>query len=151
MSTKIKDMPGELVVMNLIGDSDAQQHVIQYLSYDTDYLVIPGCPKTREELKASGYTDKQIEYAWLSFKKYAKKCILGETTRFSRDQMMRYNIRNGLIAIYTEVEVKVAKPSGILIDNLASLGFKQDNNLFVPFSDREAYYDKDTDILFTIW
>ena len=151
-NTQNRDLPGELVMMKLMADSPAELHIMQYMAYDTDYLIIPRCPSTREELKASGFSDKQIETAWLSFKKYAKKCISGEPIRFSREDCMKYNIHpNGLIAIYAESEVKIAKPSGILIEKLPSLGFKLDENLFVPFAEKEAYYNKESDNLLVLW
>lgn len=151
MNTTRRDTPGELCVMNLKTDSPAEQHIMQYLSYDTDYIVIPRCPSTREEFKAAGFSDKQIEAAWLSFKKYAKKCVAGEPTRFSKEDCMKYNIKDGMIAMYSEAAIKVAKPFGIQVDNLVELGFKYDGNLFVPFTQREAYYDENTDNLFVLW
>ncbi len=151
-NTYPRDIPGELVMMKLMTDSPAEQPVMQYLSYDTDYIIIPRCPSTREELKASGFSDKQIEAAWISFKKYAKKCISEEPIRFSSKDSKKYNFHpSGLIAIYAESEVKVAKPSDILVDRLIALGFTHDENLFVPFADREAYYNKDTDNLHVLW
>lgn len=150
-STTKHDIPGELCIMNLEGNSPAEQHVMQYLLYDTDYIVIPRCPSTREECKAAGYSDKQIETAWLSFKKYAKKCVSGEPTRFSKDDCMKYNIKDGLIAIYTESAIKVAKPFGFQVARLIELGFKHDENLFVPFTHREAYYNRTNDTLFVLW
>ena len=83
-STTKHDIPGELCIMNLEGNSPAKQHVMQYLLYDTDYIVIPRCPSTREECKAAGYSDKQIETAWLSFKKYAKNAYLESPLDFQK-------------------------------------------------------------------
>ena len=153
MSTPNKGLGirGQLVTMGLKADTPIKMEFSLYLSYYKEYQKIQGCPASFKELQANGFTDKEIEIAWLSFKKYAKNNLSENTFKFSKDTTMAYNINNGLIAIYTLDHIEVAKASSVWEDTLMILGYTRKENLPVPFSSKEAYYDRAADKLLAIW
>ena len=138
---------GKLVSMRLIADTQLNTQETLYLSYDKEYAVITGCPSKLEELIENGFSDKAVSVALISFKKYAKKNITENIIKFSKGNAMKYNISNGIIAIYTYDGINITKPSIIWEDNLKKLGYVRDENLQVPFTKKEAYYDKFRDEL----
>ena len=118
--------------------------------YDREYFQIPGCPSPHDALKDAGFSDKEIETAWIAFKKYAEKCVTPVSVKFTNSCNRKYNVQNGYVAYGTDTALIVVCDVNIVLD-LVDKGFKLDHSITVPFGEHEAYYDKTTGSLLTWW
>ncbi|MBR3720252.1 MAG: hypothetical protein IKN09_00710 [Clostridia bacterium] len=143
---------GQLALISLTTDKEPELEVLHYFSYGKDYKVIPGRPSSFEELEQENFSSKDMSAIWIAYKKYALKSIpTADSIRFSVASAMKFNVKNDMIIIYAPEAVKVGRTTGIQIHNLTQIGFERDEKLYVPFADRESYYDEETGDLLTIW
>ena len=115
----------------------------------TKYLLIEKCLDPHNPAKK--LTGIQFEKEIDSFIDYYKKHLSGKTIEFSTKHPMKYNIENGLIAVYSHDRVSVSKIPYIWEETLKIIGYTRDESLPVPFSNGEAYYDEFRDELHAIW
>ena len=131
--------------------SISHAYVLQEFAYNKDYFKIPGCPPPHETLLDAGFNSEEVDAAWIAFRKYAEKCVTTYIVNFSEECNFRYNIKNGYISVGTNDVLCVLKSENIEIQQLNDIGFKLDTNLAVPFSEHEAYFDKENEALLAWW
>lgn len=130
-------------------DSQTDTHKVQEFKYNRVYYGIPGAPSPHDALIDAGFSENEIEVAWIAFQKYAEKCVTTTCLTFTEKCNHTYNVKNGFVALGTERSIMVLNKESIDIDKLLDDGFKLDSTLVVPFSEHEAYYDKVDDCLIT--
>ena len=100
---------------------------------------------------AKKLTGREFENELDSFINHYKNHLSGKTVEFSTKYPMKYNIKNGLIVVYSYDRLSVAKVPYIWEESLKIIGYTRDESLPVPFSNGEAYYDVFRDELHAIW
>lgn len=113
------------------------------------YQMIEECLAPHDPAKK--LTGRQFEGEIDSFIDYYKNHLSGKTVEFSVKHPMKYNIKNGLMAVYTDDRISVSKIPYVWEETLKIIGYKLDKSLPVPFADGESYYDEFRDELHTIW
>ena len=150
-TTLVEENIGQPVIISLMTDKDSEPYTLHSFDYGKEYKVIPGRPSNFDELDNAGFSSKESSAAWIAYIKYAKKLLpTAETTSFSGAEN-KFNIQNGIMVIYDMDRVKVMIASNEIETRLLHLGFHQDETLYVPFSNKESYYDLEFDALLTWW
>ena len=119
------------------------------LHYSEYYRLIQNCPPPHQKPNKS--RDHEFEKDLLDFANHFRNNLTDEVSAFSSTNGPKYNICNGLIAVYSYDRLLVAPPNVIWENTLLCLGYSRDESLPVPFSNGEAYYDKFRDTLHAIW
>ncbi len=142
------DFLGQFLTLQLKSDKMKWPDV-HILSYSKDYVLIKECPPPHDPAKK--LIGKEFETALLSFTNYFKKNLSKDTITFSKNNSLKYNVSNGLIAVYSIDRISIAKVPFFWEETLKTIGYTRDEKLPVPFDNGEAYYDKSRDELYTIW
>lgn len=143
------DIRGRFIILRIKTDKPIKWPDVHYLSYYTEYLLVPECKSTRNPSGRS--TGKELEVALESFIDIARKKISKETIKFPKNNSLKFNVSNGFIAVYANDNIEVAKTPMIWEEALTAIGYTRDESLPVPFANGESYYDKYKDELLTLW
>lgn len=122
-------------------------------NYNDKYFKIPGCPASPDVLMWNDFSGKEIEKAWIGFKKFAKKFANESSPIHINPSKNLYKYCNGFIALYCEDCIVVFKNNNkIKAADLSIAGFAMDYELVVPLSeDHISYYNESTDTLIYRW
>lgn len=140
---------GQFMILGLKTDKNREWPNAHVFFYRKEYLLIPNCQFPRNPVKK--YKDCEFEKELPSFIECVKKNLSKETVTFSNRKPMTYNIKNGLVAIYTHDRVEVTKITFMWEKNLKTLGYIRDSKLLVPLASQEIYYDETRDELLAVW
>ncbi len=143
------EFTGQFITLRLKTEGPALWPDIHVLSFYSDYVLIPKCPPPHNHAKK--FIGNEFDNALLSFTEYFKNNVSGKSIKMSKETPMTYNIKNGLIAVYTDDRISVSKIPFIWEEALKVIGYTRDENLIVPFANGEAYYNKFKDELLAIW
>ena len=140
---------GKFITLRLKTDKPEKWPDVHTLFLKDEYLLIKDCPPPHNP--EHKYVAFEFEKALLGFTEYFKRNNFGSPIVFSNENTMKYNICNGLIAVYTVDRIEIAKVPFVWEEALKVIGYTRDDNLPVPFSNGEAYYDEARDELYAIW
>jgi hypothetical protein len=141
-------------ITDLLNGIPVETTILHSFSYDTEYIVIPGCPAPWKELANSGFTDEEIETAWVGFFKFAQKFSEGTSLNFSKKYLKKFNVKNDFIAIGDADAIKVTKTKYVEPETVLKYGYEKDENLIVPFTGdiaRTAYFHPEKQTLICLW
>ena len=148
-SKKDAEFRGKFITLRLKIDKPEKWPDVHTLLYKDEYRLIKDCPSPHDP--AHKFVAFEFDKALVSFTEHFKRNNSGSPIIFSNENIMKYNVCNGLIAVYTIDRIKIAKVPFIWEEALKVIGYTRDESLPVPFSNGEAYYDRVRDELYAIW
>ena len=117
---------------------------VQEFAYNVCYTVCADCPERPLDLERKG--DCHPGHTWALF--WDKLKSMGTHFTFTAPQQKAYNVSGSYLVIYDATKVTTLLVSTLPSDyktQLEELGYVYDSSLYVPFLNREAYYDRDLD------